>query len=71
VVLSIDEKTAIAARSPRHPGRPACPGKPARQEFECRRHGTASLVAALDVRSGEVLTEVITLSTSVIAVIGG
>ncbi|GAB2743187.1 IS630-like element ISMsm2 family transposase [Kitasatospora kifunensis] len=59
VVLSIDEKTAIAARSRRHPGRPARPGEPARQEFEYRRHGTASLVAALDVRTGEVLTEVI------------
>lgn len=59
VILSIDEKTAIAARSRRHPGRPACPGEPARQEFEYRRHGTASLVAALDVRTGEVLTEVI------------
>ncbi|MFI9163385.1 IS630 family transposase [Kitasatospora aureofaciens] len=59
VVLSIDEKTAIAARSRRHPGRPARPGEPARQDFEYRRHGTASLVAALDVRTGEVLTEVI------------
>ncbi|MFE5586413.1 IS630 family transposase [Kitasatospora sp. NPDC056531] len=59
VVLSIDEKTAIAARSRRHPGRPARPGEPARQEFEYRRHGTASLVAAFDVRTGEVLTEVI------------
>ncbi|WP_262064326.1 IS630 family transposase [Streptomyces sp. STR69] len=59
VVLSIDEKTAIAARSRRHPGRPPRPGEPARQEFEYRRHGTASLIAALDVRTGEVLTEVI------------
>lgn len=59
VVLSIDEKTAIAARSRRHPGRPARPGDPARQEFEYRRHGTASLIAALDIRTGEVLTEVI------------
>ncbi|WP_411107030.1 IS630 family transposase [Streptomyces sp. cmx-4-9] len=58
-VLSIDEKTAIAARSRRYPGRPARPGEPARQEFEYRRDGTASLVAALDVRTGEVLTEVI------------
>ncbi|WP_406405996.1 IS630 family transposase [Streptomyces sp. NBC_01643] len=59
VVLSIDEKTAIAARARRHPGRPAGPGEPAREEFEYRRHGTASLVAALDVRTGEVLTEII------------
>jgi transposase len=59
VVLSIDEKTAIAARSRKHPGRATVPGRPARQEFEYVRHGTASLVAALDVTSGEVLTEVI------------
>ncbi|MFE9468332.1 hypothetical protein ACFYNW_32695, partial [Streptomyces virginiae] len=56
VVLSIDEKTAIAARARRYPGRPAAPGAIARQEFEYRRHGTASLIAALDVTSGEVLT---------------
>jgi transposase len=60
VVLSIDEKTAIAARSRKHPTRAAAPGRPARQEFEYVRHGTASLVAALNVTSGEVLTEVIT-----------
>ncbi|WTD94375.1 IS630 family transposase [Streptomyces sp. NBC_01637] len=59
VVLSIDEKPAIAARSRRHPGRPAAPGHPVREEFEYRRHGTASLVAALDVTTGEVLTEII------------
>ncbi|MEV0536343.1 IS630 family transposase [Kitasatospora sp. NPDC050463] len=65
VVLSIDEKTAIAARSRRYPGRPVRPGEPARQEFEYRRHGTASPVAALDVRCGEVLTEVITRNDAV------
>ncbi|MFE2500210.1 IS630 family transposase [Streptomyces scopuliridis] len=59
IVLSIDEKTAIAACSRKHPGRSAVPGKPARQEFEYVRHGTASLVAALDVNNGEVLTETI------------
>jgi len=56
VLLSIDEKTAIAARSRKHPGRPTAPGRAARQEFEYIRHGTASLVAAMDVRTGEVLT---------------
>ncbi|MFD9226186.1 IS630 family transposase [Streptomyces sp. NPDC060064] len=34
VVLSIDEKTAMAARSRRHPGRPAQPGRPVLEEFE-------------------------------------
>lgn len=59
VVLSIDEETAIAARSRRHPGQAPRPGRVARQEFEYRRHSTASLVAAMDVRSSEVLTEII------------
>ncbi|MFE3143990.1 IS630 family transposase [Streptomyces scopuliridis] len=48
VVLSVDEKTAIAARSRKHPGRPAGPGRPARQEFEYVRHGTVSISAALN-----------------------
>ncbi|MGY5031272.1 IS630 family transposase [Streptomyces sp. 900116325] len=47
------------------PGRPARPGAPARQEFEYRRHGTASLAAALDVSSGEVLAEVIARNDAV------
>ncbi|MGW7343937.1 IS630 family transposase [Streptomyces sp. NPDC054854] len=65
VALSIDEKTAIAARSRHHPRRPARPGEPNRQEFEYRRHGTVSLVAALDVRTGEALTEVIARNDAV------
>jgi transposase len=64
VVLSIDEKTAIAVRSRKHPGRPARPGRPGRQEFEYVRHGTLSIVAALDVRTGEILTEPIAKNDS-------
>lgn len=55
LVLSVDEKTAIAARSRKHPTRPARPGRTARREFEYVRHGTACLMAALDVHSGQVL----------------
>lgn len=55
LVLSVDEKTAIAARSPKHPGLPVASGYPERREFEYRRHGTACLMAALDVHSGEVI----------------
>ena len=55
LVLSIDEKTAIPARSRKHPTRPLGPGRPERQEFEYRRHGTACLIAALDVHTGEVI----------------
>lgn len=54
LVLSLDEKTAIPARSRKHPTKPAAPGHPERQEFEYVRHGTACLMAALDVHSGEV-----------------
>ena len=57
LVLSVDEKTAIAARSRKHPTRPVQAGRPERADFEYRRHGTASVVAALDVHSGEVLVE--------------
>ncbi|MEY9933602.1 transposase [Catenulispora sp. GP43] len=59
VRLSIDEKTAIAARSRKHPAVPAVPGQPARREFEYVRHGIASLVAAFDIDTGQALTEII------------
>ena len=64
VRLSIDEKTAIAARSRKHPGRPAGPGRPARQEFEYVRHGTVSIVAAFDIDTGQALTQVIARNDS-------
>ena len=54
VVLSIDEKTGIQAKSRKHPGQPVKPGQPERREFEYRRHGTASLIAAMDVATGQV-----------------
>lgn len=55
LVLSVDEKTAIPARSRKHPTKPVAPGRPERQEFEYRRHGTACLIAALNVHTGEVI----------------
>jgi transposase len=54
IVLSVDEKTAMSARSPKHPTKAAKPGRPALKEFEYRRNGVASIVAALDVHSGQV-----------------
>ena len=54
IVWSVDEKTGIQAKSRVGPTRPAIPGRPVRQEFEYRRHGTASLFAALDVHEGTV-----------------
>jgi transposase len=52
VVISIDEKTGIQAKSRKHPTQPVEPGKPEKREFEYRRHGTASLIAAMDVATG-------------------
>ncbi|MGW2721712.1 transposase [Streptomyces sp. NPDC001492] len=63
VVLSVDEKTAMQARPRRHPTR-AGPGRIERREFEHRRHGTASIVAALDMHTGQVLVEGITRNDS-------
>ena len=57
VVICADEKTAIAARSRKHPDQPCQPGRIARREFEYVRHGTVSIIAALDVHSGQVHTE--------------
>lgn len=54
VVLSIDEKTGIQAKSRKHPGQAVRPGQLERREFEYRRHGTASLIAAMDVATGKV-----------------
>ena len=54
VVLSIDEKTGIQAKSRKHPGQKVRPGQPERREFEYRRHGTASLIAAMDIATGKV-----------------
>jgi hypothetical protein len=57
VVICIDEKTAIQARSRKHPGQPARPGRLARREFEYVRNGALSIIAALQVATGQVVTE--------------
>lgn len=57
LVLSVDEKTSVQAKSRKHPDKTPRPGRPRRREFEYVRHGTASLFAALDVHTGEVLAE--------------
>lgn len=65
LVLSVDEKTGIQAKERRAPTSPAAPGRPCRQEFEYVRHGTASLLAALEVHSGQVLARDIERNDSV------
>ncbi|MFJ7280338.1 IS630 family transposase [Kitasatospora sp. NPDC098663] len=57
VVVSVDEKTGITARSRKHPDQPGRPGRRTRREFEYVRHGTVSIIAALDVHTGQILTE--------------
>jgi transposase len=55
IVVSYDEKTGIQAVERKHPDRPAKPGRLARQEFEYIRHGTQSLLATINVHTGEVV----------------
>jgi len=52
--VSIDEKTGIQALERIAPGLPMLPGKVERREFEYRRHGTQTLIAAFDVTTGKV-----------------
>ena len=57
VVLSFDEKTGMQAGERKHPERSSRPGRLARHEFEYIRHGTQSLLATLNVHTGEVLAD--------------
>jgi transposase len=57
VLISVDEKTGIQAKSRRHPAIPGRPGRDARREFEYVRHGTVSIIAAMNVTTGEVIAE--------------
>lgn len=54
-VFSVDEKTAIQALDRKDPVLPLSPGRAERHGFEYFRHGTLSLYAALNTRTGEVL----------------
>jgi transposase len=55
LVLSIDEKTGIQAKSPVKPDQRSAPGRAARREHEYKRNGTQCLFAALKIHHGEVL----------------
>lgn len=57
-LLSVDEKPGVQARSRKHPTIPMAPRRPARVEFEYKRHGTRNVFAAFNVRTGHVLVEV-------------
>ena len=55
VVFSVDEKTAIQALDRKDPVLPLAPGRAERHGFESVRHGTLSLYAAFNTKTGEVL----------------
>src|ERR1700732_2486111 len=54
-VVLVDEETAIPGPVPKDPMLPLSPGRAERHGFEYYRHGTLSLYAALNTRTGEVL----------------
>jgi hypothetical protein len=56
--VSIDEMTGIQALERIAPNLPMTPGRVERREFEYRRHGTQTLIAAFDVASGEVVGQI-------------
>ena len=65
VVLSVDEKTSIQALDRTQPRLPVKPHKIERLSHEYKRNGTASLLACLDVHSGQVRGECIQRNNSV------
>ena len=54
-MFCVDEKTAIQALDRKDPVLPLSPGRAERHGFEYFRHGTLSLYAAFNTKTGEVL----------------
>ena len=63
-VFCVDEKTAIQALDRLDPVLPFSPGRIERHGFEYYRHGTLSLYAALNTKTGEVLGKTASRHTS-------
>jgi hypothetical protein len=63
-VFAVDEKTAIQALDRLDPVLPMSPGRAERHGFEYYRHGTLSLLAALNTWTGEVLGHTVPRHTS-------
>jgi transposase len=57
MVLCVDEKSQIQALDRTRPLLPLRPGQPERRTHDYVRHGTTSLFAALDVKTGKVIGE--------------
>jgi len=55
VVLCVDEKSQIEALDRTQPGLPLKKGRAATMTHDYKRHGTTTLFAALDVKSGQVI----------------
>jgi transposase len=60
----VDEKTAIQALDRLDPVLPLSPGRAERHGFEYHRHGTLSLYAALETRTGEIVGQTAARHTS-------
>jgi transposase len=58
VVLCVDEKSQVQALNRTQPILPMSPGVPARQSHDYERHGTTSLFAAMDVKTGKTISAV-------------
>jgi transposase len=63
-LFCVDEKTAIQALDRLDPVLPLSPGRAERHGFEYYRHGTLSLYAALDVKTGKVVGKTAARHTS-------
>jgi transposase len=57
MVLCVDEKSQIQALDRTAPLLPMLPGQVERRTHDYRRHGTTSLFAALDVKTGQVVAD--------------
>lgn len=56
--MSTDEMTAIQALERIAADLPMAPGKPLAREFEYKRHGTQTLIAAMNIATGKVFAHV-------------
>ncbi|MEO5744999.1 MAG: IS630 family transposase [Terracoccus sp.] len=64
VLFSVDEKTAMQARSRKRAARALRRRRPELREFEYVRHGTASLLAAMNVTDGTIYPKIIARNNS-------
>jgi len=62
--VSFDEKTGMQAKERIAPDKPMQPGRPVRQEFEYKRHGTLVLFGLMLVNTGEISVSLDTYRTN-------